>query len=348
MRLAWLLASGCSLYTNSSPPAPQPDIYPLDCLRTADDGAALGFEQDAVVASSACTGSSWMHYVYDQPLESIEDYSSAVPGVFRRVLVADIDGAPPIDIVGLVDGESSYTAYTSSLLMPQAQHVAYERAWSDLAIADLDGDGQPDVIVAGDGAIRVTLGKPGALTAEVAASDEHELLNGKPFEAVAVVEVAGKPALFYATPGELGLATSTGPLTYAIAQTWPAAAGPALPLVIADVDGDGRPDVIGATSQLFVWSSASGNVSSLAEGALAIAAGDVGEGIAEPIFLAADGKSVRRAIVAADGSLSSEPLLDAGGGALAVGDFDANGRADVALVQGSLGHAGTALAVYRF
>lgn len=293
---------------------------------------------------------------YEGTLESLISY--AMPGArYRRTLMAHLESAAPIDTLGLLDTTPAYVAWPGQALMPRPLRVDYTRPFDDLAIADLNRDNAPDMVVAGDGAIRVVLGKPGTLPSAVAASEEIPVLSGKPFAALAVTQLGATaaPDLFYIarSPGaasvELGIArqSSYDPPAYAIEQMVTKENGPLLPLVVADVDGAGIPDVMGATPTVFVRSSKSGSLTFLPEGALAIAAGDVdGDGVAEPIFLTADGASVRRVRLSPEGALASELLVAAGGQALAVGDFDERGVADVALVE-ELGRAGSRVAVYR-
>ena len=350
MRLACLvLLTGCGL---SSGDQPSPDVFARDCIQTIDTGPTLPNGPIAIVLTSACSDASMIDnlQIYDNVLESVTSFTQA-GAKYHRARIADLDNSGGVETLGLVDDTLSYVAW-NGITEPRPTRVDYARPFEDLQVADLDRDHHADVVVAGDGAIRVTLGT-GTLPSAVAATDEQVLLSGKPFRAVAIAPTG---ELYYLAqkhdedPVEIGVAhaTSMSPPTYAVTESTMDAGGPVRQLVLADVDGDGVLDAIGLTSHVFVRSSRTGTVSFLPEAALAIAAGDNdADGVREPLFLAADGASVRRVRIASDGSLTSEHVLDVHAQALAVGDFDANGIADIATVD-RLGRATSAVSVYRF
>lgn len=338
----------------------QPVYLERDCVRTID-AASLWFGPTTILTTEACSALGEVD-LYDDESGSFSNVAgtSSMGYRYRRTIVADIGGGPS-QTVGQVDHAGSSTS-TTLMAMTWGAHVApvfasYARPFHDIAIGDVNRDALPDIIAVGDGAIRVRLGTGGPLPATVPASDEHDLLSGKPYAAAAVTQLgaSARPDLFFVagTPTspsvELGIALQdpADPLAYSIAHVETDANGPILPLVVADIDGDEIPDVIGAAGHVFAWTSASGSIRYLDQGARAIVVGDVdGDGRPEPIFLDASGSSVRRVRLAADGSLTSEPLISAGGTALAVGDFDADGNADIALLEGTPGLAGTRIAVY--
>jgi len=350
MRLACslLLVTGCGLSSEQ----PAPDVYARDCIQTIDRGPTLYNGPLAIVLTSACTDTSMIDNVqlYDGVLESVTGFLA--PGQrYRGTRIAEIDGTGSIDTIGLTDSASAYVAWIgATLAMPT--RVDYARPFDDLAVADLDHDQKPDVIVAGDDAIRVALGT-GTLRTTIATTDEQVLLSGKPFKNLAR---SIKGDLFYLAqaPGgtsvELGVAraSASAPLAFTATTLGTDAAGLTRSLAIADVDGDGLADAIGQASRLFVFSSRTQTVSFLDETALAISTGDLdADGVDDAAFLAADGTSVRRIRIAADGSLTAEHVLDVHGQTLTVGDFDSNGIADVAVVD-RLGRTGSTVSLYRF
>lgn len=361
MRIAvCLLATGCNFYfggRSHDAPGPTVDTFSRDCIRTISAGPTLPRGPTAIVITSACTSTSMVENLqfYQGSLESVQSYG--VSGArYRSTLLADVDGNGTTDTIGFVDNAPAYVVWPGQAVMPRAQRVDYTLLAEDIVIADLNGDRLPDVVFSGMGWVDAALARPGAPPpTKITLDDAVTVMTTKTFASIAVTQLGDHPApdIFYIGRSrdglELGVALQTAqdPPAYTIVQEIAQPAGPHLPLVLADVDGDGIADVIGAAPTVFVRSSKHGTISFLPEGALAIAAGDVdGDGIAEPIFLTSDGASLRRVQISGVGSLTSEHLLSAGGEALAVGDFDADGIDDIALVE-KLGRAGSQVVVYR-
>jgi hypothetical protein len=343
------MVAGCNLQGGAA----DPDVIARECIQTVDSGPTLGSGPLAIVLSSTCSGSARIQNLQYHGDTLSETTSFEELGArYHRLVIAELDGAPGVETVGLVDS-SSYVAFVGISLV-QPTRVDYARPFDDLAITDVNADGQPDVVVAGDAALRVSLGTPDAFPSP---TDELTLLSDKRFTAVAATQlgVERAPALaFLATAldgsgGELGIArqTSSAPPAFTIEDTIPSHGEPTVPLQVADVDGDGVPDVIGATEELFVRSGKHGTFSFYPDSARSLALGDLdGDGILDPIFVGADGASVSRLRIAPDGALSVEPLLETEADALTVGDFDNDGSLDVAVVR-RLGRGDSTLAVYR-
>lgn len=343
--------AGCNLYFDASPPrqavdaaAIDPDVLALPCIHTLSAGRLLPDGPDSILTTHGCTGGPVVvDAQYASGALAMVDAHADWGYQFSRTIVADVDGVPPSDVLALAapGGPSLWAFVRAANAGPSGYGVGFARPIKDVATADVDRDGKIDLVVAGDGAIRIARGT-GQLPASVAAADEQELATGKSFAYVAVAPLGGVAArdLFYlaTTPAgslELGvmIQAAASPLAFTT-ETFAEPAGPMLPLVVADVDGDGIADVIGATSRVFVRSSRLGGLTFLDEQAAAIAVGDLdGDGVAEVVFVTAKATAVKRVNIAPSGALSSELVVADGGGALAVADVDGDGSADIILVK---------------
>jgi len=352
-----LLLGACT----SGPVTPLVETYERDCIAAIAAGGVLhGTDADALVVTYGCAGQpSRMDIVALDEAGLTARHGVGFDGPVREARVLELDGAAPAEVVALADDGFGYAAWFSGPTSPP-RTTAYGRAFAGLATADLDLDTIPDVIVAGDGEIRVALAEDPRATPVVLPGDEATLFGTWGVEGAAdIVDVGTRPGVLLhqlvyvaTTPTgayQLGILLENAyqPMSYYLAQTMPLPPGPRLPLVMADVEGDGTLDAIGATGNVFVLGSASGGVATLAEGALAIDAGRFYEPHDEAVFLARDGRSIKR-VFAAGAALgaSEQVLLDEEARAFAVGDLDGNGVDDFAVVHGRLGQPGTRVRVH--
>lgn len=257
---------------------------------------------DVAVGGDYC-GVQILHQAADGTLvvaEFLDRVTSAI------LVVADIDGSGKNALVGVGGGLGSVTIWradgTGTLGFSQSVPIGSGLA-RDVAIGDVNGDGLPDIVVAQSGFagqdIAVLLQQAGGTFAAPALLSTGSVwgataiaiadLNGDGRQDVVASTGGNSPtfiAVFY--QGASGLLASVTPIpTYDI----PAA------LRIADIDGDGRPDVVVAHSG---WNAV--------------------------------GIYLQRA----DGTLAPEVRFNAPyGGAspadLAVGDIDRDGRPDIAM-----------------
>jgi hypothetical protein len=222
-----------------------------------------------------------------------------------QIAAGEIDGTPGNEIVAChLDG--SLTAYRgeSGAVLWKTPPTACAMP----SIADLDGDGKPEVITEGgiyngkDGTLKHPFSTPMLGTFTVADLDG----DGK-------LDVVGT-AQAYRADGTLFASTGAFGFSYPSLRTLPG--GPA----VADLDGDGKPEVIGSyflQHQLVVW---------------------------RPDPSAPGGATFVRAPIDINGLLNPSLCPGGsngnlhGGGPVTVGDFNADGTPDVALA-GGVGYA---------
>ena len=181
------------------------------------------------------------------------------------VTVADVngDGKPDLIVANYSDGTVSVLlnttppgANTPSFAAQQTFGVGTTP--SSVSVADVNGDGKPDLIVAnsGDNTVSVLLNAtaPGAATPSFA-TQQTFATGGYPTSIIAAdVNGDGKPDLIVANEGSSTvsvLLNATAPgaamASFATQQTFAAGSDP-FTVIAADVNGDGKPDLIVANA----------------------------------------------------------------------------------------------------
>ncbi|HEY6941967.1 FG-GAP-like repeat-containing protein [Dokdonella sp.] len=181
------------------------------------------------------------------------------------VTVGDVNGDGKPDLIVANDNGNSVSVQLNSTA-PGAATPSYtaQQAFAtgagprSVAVADVNGDGKPDLIVANDGGNTVSVLRnataPGAPVPSFAAEETFATGAGPQGIAVADINGDGKPDLIVAnaidnTASVLLNTTSPGAATpsFASEQVFSTGAGPRS-VAVADVDGDGKPDVIVANA----------------------------------------------------------------------------------------------------
>ncbi len=184
----------------------------------------------------------------------------------RSVALGDVngDGRPDLVVANLGDGTVSVLLNTTVLaangasFAPQATAAVGSQPLS-VAVGDLNGDGKPDLVVANafDGTVSVLLNEtaPGATTPSFATQQTFAVGN-EPFSvALGDVNGDGKPDVIVANEHDNSvsvLVNTTAPgattASFATQQIFPAAPEP-YSVALADLNGDGKPDLVFAARQ---------------------------------------------------------------------------------------------------
>ena len=201
--------------------------------------AALGLLLGAAIAAPAQTPASF---------GAATTYPTGPNSNPIGMVVADVNGDGRPDIV-----TGNTNSDTAGVLLGQAAGgfgavstypTGYNSKPYGVAVADVNGDGRPDIVTANfdTQAAGVLLGQAGGGFAPVS----QYAAGGSPFGvAVADVNGDGRPDLITANYNGLSAGVLLGQAGggFAAVATYPAGANP-YALAVADVNGDGRPDIV--------------------------------------------------------------------------------------------------------
>jgi hypothetical protein len=165
--------------------------------------------------------------------------------------VADLNGDGKRDIITGNNGSSTVGVLlgtgTGTFQAVATTSTGSGSMPSDIAVADVNADGKPDVLTTnyGTNSVSVLLGTgTGTFAAAVAYSTgSGSMPNGL---AVADVNADGRPDLITANSSTqaIGVLLNSGSGTFAAAVPYPTGTAVPINVAVGDVNGDGRPDIV--------------------------------------------------------------------------------------------------------
>jgi Bacterial Ig-like domain (group 3)/FG-GAP-like repeat/FG-GAP repeat/EF hand len=304
------------------------------------------------------------------------DGSFQAPGTYgsgnfnaNAVAIADVnrDGKPDVivakqciggcvsDTIGVMLGNGNGT------FQPVVDYGSGGQNAHSVAVVDVNGDGNPDILVTNqfvtitsrtNGVVGVLLGKgDGTFRPAVVYPSGGEYSTSI---AVADVNGDGKPDLLVANSatsdansnGSLGILFGNGDGTFRSPVTYATGGGGANAVAIADLNRDGKLDLLvanqcGSTCASGTMGALLGNGDGTFQSPLVSVTPMINSSFAEPLAVAdfdGDGKLDVASAVSnflllgnGDGTFQSPLFLGAGGSGIAAGDFDLDGKPDVAV-----------------
>jgi hypothetical protein len=302
------------------------------------------------------------------------------PAVCDSVAVGDINGDGSPDLI-TANPQADSVSVLLNTTAPGAAVPSFAPQWTvdlgkdfsmvygaGVAVADVNGDGKPDLTIAGDqpvagqpgsiaGAVAVLLNTtaPGAAAPSFAAAQFFPAGVHPYSAAVADVNGDGKADLITANNGDSSVsvllntaAAGASTLSFTPQQSFPTGGHPNF-VAAADLNGDGRPDLITAnqsdsTVSVLLNTTASGATApafaspqTFAAGGLAVAAADI-NGDGKPDLVTCNGAVLLNTTApGATTATFAPPQSFATGGSLwsvAVADVNGDGRLDVLVAAG--------------
>jgi hypothetical protein len=179
----------------------------------------------------------------------------------RSVATADVNGDGKPDLL-VANRDSANVSVLLNQTAPGAGTPSFSAATNigtgglavSVAVADVNGDGRPDLLIANNGpdsvAVLLNTTAPGAAVPSFAAATSFGAGSGPRSVAAADVNGDGRPDLLVANDGSNNVsvllnqtAPGAGAPSFAAASNFGTALGPTS-VAAADVNGDGRPDLL--------------------------------------------------------------------------------------------------------
>lgn len=182
-----------------------------------------------------------------------------VPGVFAGSAVADLDGDGTAEVIvsdtpsnRLLVFKIDVSTGTFTLDPRSLAGIMTGMSPTGVAAADLDGDGLVDLLAANQASISVILQDPMKPGQFLAATDL--MVSGPLGLVVADVNLDGKPDIVSANGQgntvSINLQDANNPGQFAAATTVATGSNP-VSVAVADLDGDGKPDIVTANNGVF-------------------------------------------------------------------------------------------------
>ena len=187
--------------------------------------------------------------IFFQPAQTYSAGVSFGPGGAIAIAVADVngDGKPDILVAGAKGNSPSVAVLlgNSDGTFQPAQTYSTGVGYNSIAVADVNRDGKPDVIVAGgNGAVLFGNGDGGFQPAQLYQTSTASWaavadVNG---DHIADLLVAGVPGCSF--EGSAGVLLGNGDGTFGTMKAYCSGGYQPTSIAVADVNGDGKPDLV--------------------------------------------------------------------------------------------------------
>jgi hypothetical protein len=213
------------------------------------------------------------HIIDTTSFVRIASYATGVGPEHCAVADLDGDGKPDIIVTDTINAVSVLrnTSTSGTISFAAKADFAGASGANGVAIADLDGDGKPDVVVANVASGTVSVFGNTSTSGNISfASRTDQTVGGSPIEAaIGDLDGDGRPDIAVAnwtsnSVTVLRNTSSIGTISFATGVDYDLSGGGSYGVAMADLDGDGKPDlIVGSATKASVFrnTSSNGNIS---------------------------------------------------------------------------------------